>query len=299
MWMNFFLVALIAKPALPEMKADTSAVKSTLIAADEALARETARAGSQAFLRMLEPGAAVLFPGQPILRGPSEARAAFVSRYGSPSTFTWRPVHALASTDGRFGCTMGYSRFVNAADTSKAERRGVYVTCWRRGTDGRWHIAGTQRNDTPDTPPTLADSATLPGGPHSATVSFEGNALIGAQDADSLFAVFGAQPSGPGPAFARYAAEDGMLISGGDFPRGVAQIVELFKGYSPDRVITWRPMRNLGAGSGGLAFTVGHAVSGPRPGKTGQSRLNKYLTVWRQDPNGQWKYVFDIGTSRE
>jgi ketosteroid isomerase-like protein len=71
-----------------------------------------------------------------------------------------------------------------------------------------------------------------------------------------------------------------------------------FKEYSPDRVITWRPMRDIGSGTGGLAFTVGHSVSGPRAGKTGPAIPQKYFTVWRQEPDGRWLFIFDLGSSR-
>ena len=32
----------------------------------------------------------------------------FLERYGAPSTFSWRPIHAVASIDGKFGCTTGF-----------------------------------------------------------------------------------------------------------------------------------------------------------------------------------------------
>lgn len=296
-----FAVATLSLSSLTAaaQKADTAATKAAILAADRSLARHVEHTRAAAFLDALEPGAAVLFPDQPILRGAEGAREAFSARYRAPSSYSWRPTHAVASTDGRFGCTMGYSRFTNAADTSRKEHLGSYLTCWRRDRSGNWRIAGHQRNDSPGAAPATAESGTLPGAPHSASLSLPGSALIAAQDADSLFAVFAAQPSGPGPAFARYAAIDGMLIGEGEFPRGPDQIAKGFEGYSPDRVITWRPMRGFGAGSGGLAFTVGHAVSGPRPGKEGPSILNKYMTVWRQEPDGRWLYVFDLGTPRQ
>lgn len=285
-------------PTARAQQADTSATKAELLAADSALARMRQRDGVDGFLRALEPGAAVLFPGQPILKGAAESRAAFAARYGSPASYSWTPVHSIAATDGRFGCTMGYSRFTTANDTVRAGHRGVYLTCWRKGKDGQWRIAGTQRDDAPAEAPESAEALTLPGAPHSATTLFAGNALTAAQDADSLFAMLGAEPAGPGPAFVRYAAADAMMLGGSEFPRGPDQIAAAFKGYSPDRVITWRPRRDVGAGSGGIAFTVGHSVSGPRVGKTGPSKTGKYFTIWRQEPDGRWLYVFDLGSPR-
>jgi ketosteroid isomerase-like protein len=280
------------------LQSDTAATKAAVLAADRSLAAQVASRGAEAFLAALDSNAAVLFPGQPILRGAVGARATFLARYGSPSSFTWNPVHAVASADGKLACTMGYSRFTNARDTAKVEHRGMYLTCWRRGTNGDWRIAGTQIADSPPQAPLLVDSATLPGAPHSATVAMGRDGLKAAQDADSVFAALGALPAGPGPAFAKYSADDAFLLGGDEFPRGPAAISAAFKDYSPDRVITWAPMRSYGFGSGGLAFTVGHSVSGPRAGKTGPAIPSKYFSVWRQEADGRWLYIFDLGTPR-
>jgi ketosteroid isomerase-like protein len=290
------LILLFASVAF--MQADTAATKAAILEADRSLAAAVSSKGAQVFLDALAPDAAVLFPGQPILKGAAGARSAFLARYDAPSSLTWSPVHAVVSTDGRLGCTMGYSRFRNARDTAKVDRRGMYLTCWTKGANGNWQVAGTQLADSPPQTPVLADSATLPAGPHSATVSIGSNALKAAQDADSIFAALGSEPAGPGPAFARYSANDAFLLGGDQFPRGPAAISDAFNGYSADRVITWKPMRDLGMGTGGLAFTVGHAVSGPRSGKTGPANASKYFSVWRQEPDGRWLYIFDLGTPR-
>jgi ketosteroid isomerase-like protein len=290
------LILLLASVAFTQ--ADTAATKSAILEADRSLAAAVASKGAQVFLDALAPDAAVLFPGQPVLKGAAGARSAFLARYDAPSSLTWNPVHAVVSTDGRLGCTMGYSRFRNPRDTAKVERRGMYLTCWTKGANGNWQVAGTQLADSPPQTPVLADSATLPAGPHSATVSIGSNALKAAQDADSIFAALGSEPAGPGPAFARYSADDAFLLGGDQFPRGPAAISAAFNGYSADRVITWKPMRDLGIGRGGLAFTVGHSVSGPRAGKTGPANASKYFSVWRQEPDGRWLYIFDLGTPR-
>ena len=293
----FLGLVLINAPVGAQVR-DTAATKASVLAADRNLARAASRTGAEAFLRALEPGAAVLIPDQPILKGPAGSRAAFLARYGAPSSYTWVPTHAVASRDGRLACTFGYSSFTNARDSARAIRRGTYLTCWRRDAGGAWRVAGPQRADSPPATPAFADSTWLPGGPHSATVSIGTRALAASIDADSLFAMMGEELAGPGPAFAKYAAEDAMLVGGEEFPRGPEGMAAAFATYSADRVITWRPMRGFGAGSGGLAFTVGHSVSGPRPGKTGPSIPQKYFSVWRQEPDGSWLYIFDLGSSR-
>jgi ketosteroid isomerase-like protein len=277
---------------------DTAATKNAVLAADRALAGKVARAGAGAFLDELGENAAIAFPGQPILKGGKSARTAFLARYASPSSYTWKPIHAVASNDGRFACTMGFSQFTSALDTAKTQRAGTYLTCWRK--DGeKWKVAGTQRADSPPKGPVLLDSASLPDGPHSATFA-SGRQLRAAQDADSMFAMMGALPAGPGPAFTRYAAQDAFVLGGGgdEFPRGPQQITAAFDGFPATRLISWMPMRDVGYGSGGLAFTMGHASSGPRKGSAGPTNYNKYMTVWRQEPDGRWLYIFDLGSSR-
>lgn len=295
---SLFLLSLISTVAGAQ-QVDTAATKAAIMAADQALADRVAKNGPQEFLTAVDPNAAVLFPGQPVLRGQAGARTAFLARYSSPSSYSWKPVHAVAGIDGRFGCTVGFSSFTNKADTSHVDHKGTYLTCWQRGPGGRWRIVGHQRNDSPGRPPVLADSGTMSFAPHSATVSRRGSEVRASQDADAAFAKMGSEPEGPGPAFVHYAANDAVMLGGSVFPHGLSGIAAAFDGFPADQIITWDPMRSFGDGSGGLAYTVGHSVSGPRPGKAGDAQLNKYMTIWRQNPDGRWVYIFDLGTSRK
>lgn len=276
--------------------ADTADTKVQLRSADSMLADAVRSDGAESSLSALDPTAALLFPGQPILRA-ADASAPYRARYGAPARYSWRPLHAVASSDGRFGCTVGYSQFINPADTARAGHAGTYITCWRRNAAGQWRIVGHQRNDSPGAAPSDGDAPTLARAPHSSTFSSGSEPLAGARAADSAFAVMGRAAAGPGPAFAQYAAEDGMMFSGEE-PRGPVQIAAAFDGYPADRVILWEPKRDFGAGSGGLAFTVGDAVSGFRDPAAGAGTHSKYLTVWRQEPDGRWLYLFDLGSSR-
>ena len=61
--------------------------------------------------------------------------------------------------------------------------------------------------------------------------------------------------------------------------------------------LLWQPMRSFGAGSGGLAFTVGHSVT-RRVDGTGTEAHGKFLTIWRENPDGTWSYIFDLGSPR-
>jgi ketosteroid isomerase-like protein len=125
-----------------------------------------------------------------------------------------------------------------------------------------------------------------------------GDAKTETQNADADFAKLASLPAGPGPAFARFIADDGILLAPPNFPAGPRGIEVVFEGFPPDRVLAWEPMRAFGGGGAGLAFTVGHSVRRARDGSaTGESR-SKYLTVWRQRDDGRWEYILDFGSPR-
>jgi len=282
--------------ASPRVTVDTTTTIASLLAADSALAAEAQRRGADAVLEAFEPEAAMLFTGQPITRADS-GRAAFTTRYAAPSSYRWRPLRAIASTDGGLGCTVGLSIFRNARESQATDHAGVYETCWRRDARGRWRIVAQQRNDSsPD--PSSGENERRTTWPHSATVSLPGDQRGQALDTDAEFARVAAEPAGPGPAFAHFAAEDGMMLGLPTFVFGRPQIEKVFAGYPADRYIVWQPDRRFGAGSGGLAFTVGHSDHVPRGDAPGPRRYGKFLTVWRQRADGRWEFVYDLGSPR-
>lgn len=277
--------------------ADTARTKASLMAADTALARAAARKGATAVLDAAAADAAILIPGYPILRADA-ARDALVKRYATPASYEWKPMHAVASIDGHFGCTMGFATYRAAPNDSAGTRRGVYATCWERTGGGDWRVVAHQRNE-PTNAPDTGTAWTLPAPPRSATVGFRGNARSETRDADADFATLALGAAGPGPAFARFIAADGILLAPPEFPRGPRGVELAFEGFPPGQVLTWEPMRAFGRGGGGLAFTVGHSVRRARDGTTGgaESR-SKYLTVWRQRDDGRWEYIVDFGSPR-
>ena len=296
---TFLLIATLQAGQAPRRSppaVDTAVTAASLIAADSVLAATAARGGASVVLDAFDPDGALLFTGQPILRADS-GRAAFMARYGAPSSYEWRPLHAIVSTDGRLGCTVGLSSFHNARDSVPTDHRGVYETCWRRGAEGRWHVVAQQRSDSPPAAPN-EEHARRSGWPHSATASLAGEQRIQALDTDAEFARVAALPAGPGPAFVQFAAEDGMLLGGETFSSGRREIESAFDGFPADRYIVWQPDRRFGAASGGLAYTVGHSDHIPRDGKVGARSYGKFLSVWRQEPDGRWRFVLDLGSVR-
>lgn len=282
--------------AIGAQVADTTATTAALLARDRALAAAVIDRGATALLEALAPDAAVNIPGEPIHHGAAAARPAFLARYGGAGThIEWTPQHAVASADGRLGCTVGVTRMRVEGDTGRGPRGGRYITCWTRGAAGAWRVAAHARAGEAQTTP--VPPAALDRAPHSATGASGPrsglDALRAIQDADAAFAAL-ASDSGPGTAFARYATDDGVLLGARPVPaRGPAEIAAVFAG-GPPSTYAWAPVRTLGAATGGLGFTIGESTIT----QNGQANRGKYLTVWRLEPDGRWKYVFDLGSPR-
>jgi ketosteroid isomerase-like protein len=101
-------------------------------------------------------------------------------------------------------------------------------------------------------------------------------------------------------AFASFAAPDGaMLGSGAEMVWGPDEIASVFKEWPANRRLVWHPVQAGVASSGDLAFTVGEAetLALDQPGTPAIAK-SKYLTIWRKQADGTWKYVVDGGNAR-
>ncbi len=99
---------------------------------------------------------------------------------------------------------------------------------------------------------------------------------------------------GLGPAFAAFAAPDGIAVGGGQMIFGPGPIGEAFTA-GPNDVISWVPRFSDVAASGDLGFTVGDATFVFSESGT---FYTKYLTVWQKQNTGEWKFRSDFGSSR-
>ncbi len=109
-----------------------------------------------------------------------------------------------------------------------------------------------------------------------------------------------ATKSGTGVAFGRYAAPDAQMFSGpGEFITGPHAITESFGPPTEKNTLVWHPVHGEIAASGDLGFTVGNAVfTGYREDGAKIERFSKYLTVWKKQRDGSWRFVVDGGSSR-
>lgn len=271
---------------------DTTATKASLLSADRVAASSEA-----ALRRAMSPGAAVLLPGENVLRGEATWTARLAALTTAPeSRAAWTPVHAVVSRDGGFGCTTGVLRLV-AADAAQPTT-GRYAACWRRDGDGNWRILALSHAAATPSVKSLPDS--LPGGPGSTGVAAPRGARPAFEmtEADRLFARFSADSGGPAGAFSRWIADDGMMLGERAVPvRGPAQARQAFAGFPATGHFEWAPIEALTKASedGSLGFTIGEARRAATPS---QVTYSKYLTIWRREKHGHYRWIFDTGSDR-
>lgn len=271
---------------------DTTATKAALLAADRAAATsETALAAA------IDAHASVLLPDRAILTGRSAFAPHLAIIVRAPvARLAWTPVHAVVSHDGTLGCTTGVLHLT--APDSTMPTTGRYAACWSRTKGGPWRMLTLARVDAPRQVKSLPDS--MPGAPGSTgTVApTNSHAVRAMADADRAFARFSRDSGGPAGAFARWIAKDGMMLGARAVPvRGPEQARAAFAGFPTSGTFEWGPLEPLGHASrdGSLGFTIGEARIAATATDVSYS---KYLTIWRRDENGTYKFIFDIGSDR-
>jgi ketosteroid isomerase-like protein len=176
-----------------------------------------------------------------------------------------------------------------------AKRYQRYLTVWTRTPEGPWRLAaavfGKARGPLAVPPSFSAVSTdTAPAAPAASS-----DVLAEAFAADSAFSEQSTR-EGMGQAFVTWAAPNAVIPGG---PSGFFGHDAIKEGYGPiPRAVDlrWEPKLGGASSSGDLAYTVGRAVSvSPGPDNKPETHYVKYLSVWRRQPDGQWRYVADSG----
>ena len=279
--------ALLASLVPAAAQVDLNGARESLRAAEHAasVAAET-RGLAGGLMPHLADSAHVLIPGAVLVRGRDAAAAALRTSPFAETRLKLEPVRVDVSADGRSGYTYGgATRF--AADSASPAR---YIAYWtREGAD--WKIAAFHFNLSPE-PVTPPPAGFFPAPAATGISHVEADvaaALRQIMQADRDFAAL-ATAQNPGVAFATFAAPDGALL-GGEY--GPEAIRAAFAGGGG--TLEWGPVAGAMAATGDLGYTVGTAV---RRGADGRVGYTKYLTVWRRQPNGEWRWVVDGGNPR-
>jgi ketosteroid isomerase-like protein len=115
--------------------------------------------------------------------------------------------------------------------------------------------------------------------------------------ADRDFALH-AQQHGVANAFREFAASDALSLPMGEAPiLGREAIFRAMSDFPPGE-LRWRPAGTDLARSGELGYTWGTYEFRPRDaGGQSETRHGKYVTVWKKQRDGSWKFVVDIGNA--
>jgi ketosteroid isomerase-like protein len=104
---------------------------------------------------------------------------------------------------------------------------------------------------------------------------------------------------GGGPAFAEWFAEDGVVLGNGQPPLVGRVAIAKSTTWSPkDYQLTWTPTDAVMGPSGDIGYTWGH-FEGHSKDANGNpvTTTGRYITIWRKQPDGNWKVVLDAGSN--
>jgi ketosteroid isomerase-like protein len=270
--------------------------RDELLAADRAFAAASAASNVvDALPAMLTPDALFVF-GPQYLVGAAAVHDALAANPANLATVQrWDPVRADVSSDGTVGYTSGY---IELLLPSGAVVPGKYLAFWRRDAAGVWKVAAYKRGGRPAGPVSLVPPAGFetPDSRHERYVPNTDPASTRAavMAVDQSFSDL-ASAIGTGEAFARFVAPDGAGFGGfAPFSYGAAELAASYGPYVAGALV-WSPEAGEAAASGDFAFTSGgFQVRDPGPGGTWTViGAGKYLTIWRRQPNGPWRFVMD------
>ncbi len=117
-------------------------------------------------------------------------------------------------------------------------------------------------------------------------------------ETDRAFATMAAK-EGVLAAFSAYAADDVRMFPGGGQPySGKPELIERFSTFPEGATLEWDPVEGVAGPSGDFGFTWGRYVYTPSPDTENASAGHgKYISIWRREDNGDWKFIADMGNA--
>jgi len=112
------------------------------------------------------------------------------------------------------------------------------------------------------------------------------------KDADIAFSDYSVK-HGIQKAFIEFADDSVVLLKPKQMPIvGKLNLIKSYEGKSDSGVVlTWRPAKAIIATSGELGYTYGFWTFVAQK----DTSRGTYMTVWKKDKNGRWKYIADTG----
>lgn len=111
-------------------------------------------------------------------------------------------------------------------------------------------------------------------------------------DADLAFSDYSAQ-NGLKKAFIEFAHDSVVLLKPNRMPiEGKQSLIDSYQGLNDSNLqLTWKPEMAIIAASGELGYTYGFWTSV----SSQDTSRGTYLTIWKKNEKGEWKYIADTG----
>ncbi|WP_395645678.1 YybH family protein [Terricaulis sp.] len=107
--------------------------------------------------------------------------------------------------------------------------------------------------------------------------------------ADRAFAAKAAADGVPA-AFAAYAASDGMIVTSTEVANGQEEVVASYRDWPQGARLAWAPEAGRVSARGDMGWTWGNSTY---TAPDGARRQGRYITVWKRDYDGNWRFAFD------
>ena len=266
--------------------------RADLLAADHARARAAAALPlpEALALALADDGLFVVSRGDFVRGAAAVRRQVAADSLDAASRAEWTPMGGDVSSDGLDGFTYGY---VTVTRTTGERVPGKYLAYWRRGRGG-WKMLALKRGRRPDGPEAAPPAewsrdtrAPSPAGGKRRTAL------------DTIFAIdrrfSAAAQTGAEAAFLAHAEERAVAFGNdASFAWGGAAAAAGFREFAPGTV-SWVPLEGAVAASGDLAVVTGEVTFRSRgaDGTLTVDGVAKYLTIWRRQPDGSWRFAAD------
>ena len=274
---------------------DLNDERAGLLAADRGYSQFSATTNLvEGTMNMVAPSIIYIAPGAYITTA-TQVRALLESNPANlTAVLTWSAVRADVSSDAQRGYTYGFTEIRVAGGTIVP---GKYIAYWKRQSNGAWKLAAYRRNVRPEGVVSLTPPAGFE------TPDYKHYRYFPRTDAASeLASVFATDQafsdraqSGVSAAFVAFAAPDAAVLGRtAAIGFGTQAIIENQQDAVPGSLI-WSPSFGDAAETGDLAFTTGFAlIRTQNPDGTWRvTGQGKYLTIWKKQRTGEWRFVID------
>jgi ketosteroid isomerase-like protein len=285
--------ALRHRPVAPEPA--RGPVRDSLFQLDLSRRDSAAAQGASAgLLSMFASDVAYLRAGVPVVYGKEAARIVLNAAGAQGNAVTWEPLGGAVSDDVMSGYTFGVT--ARASSGSPRIQTDRYIAWWQRTRGQPWRIAAYVEVAAPPIDAvSLTPAQTTPPVVSLPKLLAEARADVWA--ADSMFSDLSYR-MGTAFAFSNTVADGGVMFGAPELLLGADAIREAYSARPANASLTWKPVYAGVAGSRDLGYTVGEYIStGLGPSGAAVQRTGKYLTIWKRQKDGRWRFVADGGNA--